>query len=79
MNAEAIKRLLEAEPFQPFSINLASGRDLMVPHRDFVSASPNYRMLTVWHEDDSCDIVDVLLVVGFHVAPGKNGSRRDAA
>ncbi len=73
MKAQTLQRLLEASPFQPFSINLADGRALRVPHRDFVSPSPNYRMLTVWHEDDSCDIVDLMLVLGFNVKSQRNG------
>lgn len=74
MKADALQRLQEANPFQPFSINLADGRALRVPHRDFVSASPNYRMLTVWHQDDSADFVDLMLVIGFHVEkPHRNG------
>lgn len=73
MKVATLKRLLEAQPFQPFSVNLADGRGLRVPHRDFVSASPNYRMLTVWHGDDSCDIVDLMLVIGFRVQSRRNG------
>jgi hypothetical protein len=78
--AETLRRLIEAIPFQPFSVNLADGRALKVPHRDFISASPNYRMLTVWHKDDSCDFVDFMLVIGFHTAPASsNGQRRNKA
>ena len=73
MKAETLRRLIKANPFQPFSINLTDGRALKVPHRDFISRSPNYRMLTVWHADDSCDIVDFMLVIGFHLKPGRNG------
>jgi hypothetical protein len=77
MKAETLRRLLEATPFQPFSVNLADGRELKVPHRDFISHSPNYRMLTVWHKDDSCDFVDFMLVIGFHLQrPSRNGQRR---
>jgi hypothetical protein len=78
MKAETLQRLLEASLFQPFSINLADGRALRVPHRDFVSPSPNYRMLTVWHQDDSCDIVDLMLVLGFNVKPQGNGRSKAA-
>jgi hypothetical protein len=67
MKAVSLRRLIGANPFQPFSINLADGRALNVPHRDFISPSPNFRMVTVWHPDDSCDIVDLMLVIGFHV------------
>ncbi len=73
MKAETLQRLIEASPFQPFSISLADGRALKVPHRDFVSPSPNYRMVTVWRENDSCDIVDLMLVIGFSVKPHRNG------
>ena len=77
MKAETLKRLIEANPFQPFSVNLADGRALKIPHRDFISSSPNFRMLTVWHKDDSCDFVDLMLVVGFHLQkPQRNGHGR---
>ena len=77
MKAESLRRLIEANPFQPFSVNLADGRALKVPHRDFISHSPNYRMVTVWREDDSADFVDLMLVIGFHVGkPQRNGHRR---
>jgi hypothetical protein len=80
MKAETLRRLIEANPFQPFSVNLADGRELKVPHRDFISPSPNYRMLTVWHMDDSCDFVDFMLVIGFHVPkPNRNGHGRRKA
>jgi len=73
MKAESLRRLIEANPFQPFSINLADGRAFKIPRRDFISPSPNFRMLTVWHEDDSCDIIDLMLVIGFQVRERRNG------
>jgi hypothetical protein len=80
LKAETLRRLIEANPFQPFSVNLADGRELKVPHRDFISPSPNYRMLTVWHMDDSCDFVDFMLVIDFHVPkPNRNGHGRRKA
>ena len=80
MKAETLRRLIEANPFQPFSVNLADGRALKVPHRDFISHSPNYRMLTIWKEDDSYDFVGFFLVIGFHVEkPRRNGGSRTKA
>ena len=79
MKAETLRRLIEANPFRPFSVNLADGRALRVPHRDFISHSPNYRMLTVWREDDSADFVDLMLVIGFHVEkPQRNGRAKSS-
>jgi hypothetical protein len=77
MKAETLRRLIDASPFRPFSVSLADGRALKVPHRDFISHSPNFRMLTVWHSDDSADFVDLMLVLGFHLQkPQRNGRRR---
>lgn len=74
MKAVTLRQLIEANPFKPFAINLADGRALPVPHRDFISLSPNARMLTVWNTDDSCDFVDWMRVIGFHVkGRAKNG------
>jgi hypothetical protein len=74
VKAQTLQNLLDANPFRPFAINLADGRALRVPHRDFASPSPNYRMLTIWHQDDSADFVDMLLVIGFHLEkPHRNG------
>ena len=80
MKAETLKRLIEANPFQPFSVNLADGRALKIPHRDFISPSPNFRRLTVWRQDDSCDFVDLMLVIGSHLEkPQRNGHGRRKA
>jgi len=77
MTAETLRRLIEANPFQPFTVNLADGRALKVPHRDFISHSPNFRMLTVWHKDDSAAFVDFMLVIGFHLGkPQRPGQGR---
>jgi hypothetical protein len=40
MTAEQLRAMREASPFRPFTIHLADGRSLPVPHRDFVSQSP---------------------------------------
>jgi hypothetical protein len=76
VKAETLRRLIEANPFQPFSVNLADGRALRVPHRDFISHSPNFRMLTVWHDDDSADFIDFMLVIGFHLGKFRRNVRR---
>lgn len=73
MKAETLRQLIEANPFKPFAVNLADGRALEVPHRDFISISPNARMLTIWDRNDTCDLIDLMLVIGFHVKGQRNG------
>jgi hypothetical protein len=62
MTAEQFRKVREANPFVPFTIQLADGRELGIPHRDFVSQSPGGRTVIVYHADDSASIVDLYLV-----------------
>lgn len=80
MISERLRRAQHAVPFQPFTIHLPNGRQLHVPHRDFLSVSPNGRIATIYHEDDTASIIDVLLVTELELHPtqlpesGRNGS-----
>jgi hypothetical protein len=40
MDAEELRRLRRAEPFRPFTIRLADGRELHVPERVFFWVTP---------------------------------------
>jgi len=72
---EQIKRLYEAQPFQPFVIHLASGREVAVPHREFMWAAPSGRTIFVELPDESVDIIDLLLVTDVVSMPA-NGARK---
>jgi hypothetical protein len=67
MTAEQLRTLREAQPFRPFTIHLADGRNLTVPHRDFVSQSPGGRTIIVYKPDDSFSVVDLYLVAELEV------------
>ncbi len=67
MTAEQLRAMREANPFQPFTIHLADGRTLLVPHRDFVSQSPNGRTIIVYGSGDAFSIVDLYLVTELEV------------
>jgi len=62
MTAEQLRTMREANPFRPFTIHLADGRMLTVPHRDFVSQSPAGRTIIVYRADEAFSVVDLLLV-----------------
>ena len=76
MTIEQIKRLYSAEPFQPFVIHLADGREVPVHHRDFIMAVPSGRTLIVCLPDDTVDIIDLLLVTDVELKARRNGARR---
>lgn len=62
MDAIAIRQVLHQQPFQPFILHLADGRAFEVPHTDFISLSRNGRRVIVEQEDNSFEIIDVLLI-----------------
>jgi hypothetical protein len=43
-----VEQLWKADPFRPFKIHLADGRDIAVNHRDFLMPSPSGRKIIVY-------------------------------
>ena len=76
MTIEQLRTIHHANPFQPFTIYLADGRQVYVPHRDFLSHSPSGRTIIVHHEDDSFSIIDLLLITELKVGNGKASSKK---
>jgi hypothetical protein len=76
MTIERLKELYEAQPFRPFLIHLADGRELPVQHRDFIMAVPSGRTIIVAQPDDTVNIIDLLLVTDLEIKPNRNGARK---
>jgi hypothetical protein len=74
MTIEQVRAYYNKEPFQPFVIHLADGRELTVPHREYMSFSPSGRTIVVHQADDSHNVVDLILVTDLEVRP--NGLQR---
>lgn len=74
MTVEQLKRLYDAKPFRPFVIHLADGREVAVPHREFLWTPPSGRTIFVAMPDDSVDIIDLLLVTDVVLTPSHNGT-----
>jgi len=66
---DQFRKMLRAQPFQPFTLHLADGRQMHVPHREFASMSPSGRTVVVAQPDDTFEIIDLLLVVGLEARP----------
>ena len=58
MTVQQLQAARDATPFRPFTIHLADGRALRVPHRDFVSLSPGGRTVIVYRENEAFSIID---------------------
>ena len=78
MNAEQIKAASQAEPFRPFILHIADGREIPVPHREFLYLFPSGRTVLVAQPDESFNIVDSLLVTDLEFKPASaaNGKGR---
>jgi hypothetical protein len=74
MTIEQLRTVYNAQPFRPFTIHLADGRQIPVRHRDFIMAVPSGRTLFVCQPDDTVNIIDVLLVTDLELSPASNGS-----
>ncbi|MBI2925588.1 MAG: hypothetical protein HYY24_07780 [Verrucomicrobia bacterium] len=74
MTIEKIRELYEVEPFHPFIMHLADGREIPVIHREFLASAPSGRTVIVFQPDDSFNIVDLLLVTDLEVR-SKNGAK----
>ncbi len=76
MDIAGVREVLHRNPFEPFVVQLADGRSLPVPHRDFVALSP--RRMVIIAEDGSWSIIELLLIVSLDSMPtkpkGGNGS-----
>jgi hypothetical protein len=65
-----------AQPFRLYRIHMADGRSLDVRHPDFVARSPSGRTIVVYGPDDTCEIVDLLLVASLELLDGQSGEKR---
>lgn len=80
MDANVIREALHKQPFEPFVFRLVDGRQLAVPHPDFVAVS-NRRVLVISPQDESVTWLEPLLIVSIDYAgaspkvpPSGNGS-----
>jgi hypothetical protein len=62
MTIERLRELYRAEPFHPFTICLADGQRLEIPHREFIAWEPQGRTVSVFQPDNSHHFIDLLLV-----------------
>jgi hypothetical protein len=76
MTIQQLKAAYDAQPFRPFVIHLADGREIAVKSREFIMSVPSGRTIVVAQPDDTLNIIDLLLITDLEVSPATNGSRR---
>jgi hypothetical protein len=73
MTIEEFHELVHSQPFVPFTMHLADGRNIPVAHPDFVAASQTGRIVCVFHgPNDASSFVDMFLVTALELNPGSS-------
>jgi hypothetical protein len=78
MTIEQLRNVLQARPFQPFTIHLTDGRHFLVPHPEFLARSPSGRTAILYHADESFSIIDLLLVTELEIHPTASATAQDS-
>jgi hypothetical protein len=76
MTVQQLKDAYEAQPFRPFVIHLADGREIPVKSREFIITVPSGRTVFVAQSDDRVNIIDLLLVTDLELLPMEGPRRR---
>ena len=76
MTVDKLREMYNAQPFRPFVIHLADGREVPVLHREFIMTAPSGRTVVVMQPDDSMNMIDLLLITDLELKSSVNGSRR---
>jgi hypothetical protein len=66
-----------AQPFKPFWVKLADGRQLEVRHPENIAMSPNGRDVTVY-DDDGTHLLEALLILELTPIARPASARRKA-
>ena len=79
MTVDKLRGVLGTQPFEPFTIHVADGRDVSVTHPDFVSVHPKGGGVHVFRQDGRSEFVNFMLVTGIELGDGKprRGRRRN--
>jgi len=78
MQMNELRAVFKAQPFQPFVLYLADGRNVRVEHPDFMAISPVGRTAVVYDKSGGFEIIDLLLVTSVQVANGRSRGKRKA-
>lgn len=76
MTIEQMRAAYQAQPFRPFVLHLADGREIPVQHREFIMTVPSGRTVVIAQPDDTLNIIDLLLVTDLEIKPVANGATK---
>jgi hypothetical protein len=62
MTLEQLRKAYEAQPFVPFVLHLADGREIPIRSREFMMPAPSGRTVVVYQPEGRRNVIDLLLV-----------------
>ena len=79
MKVSILRELHETRPFVPFTLTLADGRKLHVPHNEFLSFFPSGRTAILFTDrEDRFKLIDLLMVTSADVEPARRRKSKRA-
>ncbi len=77
MTLEEVTKAVHAVPFAPFTLFLADGLSIRVPHPDFISLPPTGRTVAIYQEEERAHaIVDLLLATKLETSASPEKTNR---
>lgn len=62
MTTEELGNMINAQPFHPFRVHMADGRNVLIKHPDFIARAPSGRTAMVYKDNDLVERIDLRLV-----------------
>lgn len=76
MTVDQLRAAYSAQPFHPFVIHTADGREIPVVSREFMLTVPSGRTVIVCQPDDTVNIIDLPLVTDLEFRPASTPAPR---
>jgi len=77
MTINQLREVYESRPFRPFTIQLADGREVAVPHPEFMWFHPkNPRVIFVGLPNGAARLIDLMLVTSVELSNGAAPRKR---
>jgi hypothetical protein len=74
MGISEIRDMRRKQPFRPFTIDLADGREFPIEHGDFLLISRSERSFVVAELEGGYEIIDPMMVTSLSVSEAPAGS-----
>lgn len=78
MTIDQIREVHDARPFKPFTLVIADGSRIHVPHPEFMAHPGKGRIISVFDARGVAKIIDLLMVTYIEMGKDERGRRRRA-